>query len=95
MGVRMAPKNDSSAGATPAPVPDGSSAPPPLRTVHLPEEIVQALERRMQGSSFESVDVLIAFILGRLVDHTRGDTAFTEEDERLLRDRLRSMGYID
>jgi hypothetical protein len=75
--------------------PAGSAASGPTRTVRLPEEVVQALERRMKGSSFESVDALIAFILGRLVDHAPGETAFSEEDERLLRDRLRSLGYID
>ncbi len=66
-----------------------------VRTVRLPEEVVRALEVRMKGSSFESVDQLIAFILGRLVDHAPGETAFSEEDERLLKDRLRSLGYID
>jgi hypothetical protein len=66
-----------------------------IRTVRLPEEVVRALELRMKGSSFESVDVLIAFILGRLVDHAPGESAFSEEDERLLKDRLRSLGYID
>jgi hypothetical protein len=67
----------------------------PMRTVRLPEEVVRALEQRMRGSSFESVDLLIAFILSRLVDHTSGGGAFTEEDERMLKDRLRSLGYID
>jgi hypothetical protein len=70
-------------------------APPGTRTVRLPEELVRALEERMRGSAFESVDALIAFILGRLVDLAPGDTAFSEEDERLLKDRLRSLGYID
>ena len=84
------PVRNSKTSTTPAPSGGGS-----LRTVHLPEEVVRALEQRMKGSSFESVDVLIAFILGRLVDHAPGDAVFTEEDERLLKDRLRSLGYID
>ncbi len=69
--------------------------PSPGRTVHLPEEVVRALEARMKGSSFHSVDELIAYILGRLVDHPAGDAVFSEEDERELKDRLRSLGYID
>jgi hypothetical protein len=66
-----------------------------IRTVHLPEEVVRALEVRMKGSSFDSVEALIAYILGRLVDHPSGETVFSEEDERLLKERLRSLGYID
>ncbi|MGA8275246.1 MAG: hypothetical protein WB789_05315 [Thermoplasmata archaeon] len=91
----MAPGEDSSVRGTGSPAKAGSPAPGTVRTVRLPEEVVRALEIRMKGSSFESVDMLIAFILGRLVDHAPGDTAFSEEDERLLKDRLRSLGYID
>jgi hypothetical protein len=66
----------------------------PARTIRLPEDLVRALEKRMQGSSFESVDAFVAFILGRLLDGP-GEGGFSAEDERLLRERLRSLGYID
>jgi hypothetical protein len=89
------PNETADARAAASTEPSGAGTHGPIRTVRLPEEVVRALEVRMKGSSFESVDVLIAFILGRLVDHAPGDTAFSEEDERLLKDRLRSLGYID
>lgn len=91
----MAPKEASDARGTRSPPVAGPSESGAVRTVRLPEEVVRALEQRMKGSSFESVDGLIAFILGRLVDHAPGEAVFSEEDERLLKDRLRSMGYID
>jgi hypothetical protein len=91
----MAPTQDPGSRGAGTPGSGATPAPGTVRTVRLPEEVVRALEVRMKGSSFESVDVLIAFILGRLVDHAPGDTAFSEEDERLLKDRLRSLGYID
>ena len=68
--------------------------PPPVRAVQLPEELVQALEERVRGTSFESVDEFIAFVLARLLEQP-GTSGFTEEEERCLRDRLRSLGYID
>jgi len=64
------------------------------RRVVVPEEIVRGLEERMKGSSFESVDAFIAFILARILENP-GTGAFSEEDERLLKERLRSLGYID
>ena len=67
---------------------------PPTRTIQLPEEIVRAIEERMRGSSFESPDAFIAFVLGRLLDQ-HGEGAFSAEDERVLKERLRSLGYID
>ncbi len=69
-------------------------APGDERTVRLPEEIARALEDRMRGSSFASLDEFVSFILGRLLDRP-GEGGFSPEDERVLRDRLRSLGYID
>jgi len=67
---------------------------PATRTIQVPEEVVQGLERRIEGSSFESVDAFVAFVLARLLERP-GEVGFSEEDERVLRDRLRSLGYID
>jgi len=66
----------------------------PMRTLQLPEELVAALEERFRGTSFESVDAFIAFVLARLLDEP-GTTGFSEEQERSLKERLRSLGYID
>ena len=68
--------------------------PPPVRAVQLPEDLVHALEERVRGTSFETVDEFIAFVLARLLDQPP-TTGFTEEEERSLRERLRSLGYID
>ena len=68
--------------------------PPPVRAVQLPVDLVHALEERVRGTSFETVDEFIAFVLARLLDQP-ATTGFTEEEERSLRERLRSLGYID
>jgi Arc/MetJ-type ribon-helix-helix transcriptional regulator len=72
-----------------------STAPPQrLRDVRLPADLVVALEARMRGTSFASVDEFVAFVLARLLERPeRG--GFSEEEERSLRERLRSLGYID
>ena len=64
------------------------------RAVELPEELVRAIEERIRGSAFDSPDAFVAFVLSRLLERP-GDPAFSEEDERTLKDRLRSLGYID
>jgi len=76
---------------TPATDPPSAGA---MRSVKLPAEIVAALEERCRGTSFESVDAFIAFVLSRLLEEP-GTTGFTEEEERTLKERLRSLGYID
>jgi Arc/MetJ-type ribon-helix-helix transcriptional regulator len=67
---------------------------PTTREIHLPEEVARDVEKRIQGSSFGSVDAFVTFVLARLLEQS-GETAFSEEDERVLKERLRSLGYID
>jgi len=64
------------------------------RVVRLPEEIALAVEERIRGSSFVSVDAFVSFVLARLLEQS-GETVFSEEDEKALKERLRSLGYID
>jgi len=71
-----------------------SPAPPAVRNVQIPEEVARRLEARLEGSAFGSVDAFVAFVLGRLLEENSGP-GFSEEDERALKDRLRSLGYID
>ena len=71
------------------PVPDR-----PSTAVRLPDELVRAIEARIQHSSFDSVDAFVTFVLARLLEEPDA-SAFSEEDERRLKERLRSLGYID
>lgn len=64
------------------------------RPLRIPEEVAERLERRMRGSSFPDLDAYVAFILARLLDEPSNEP-FSESDERRLRERLRSLGYID
>lgn len=74
-------------------VPMGSPS-APKRAIHLSEEVALGLEARRKGSSFPDLDAYVEFVLARLLDHPSNEP-FSEEDERRLRERLRSLGYID
>lgn len=72
-----------------------SSAPSTAtRTVKIPEDVARQLERKLAQTSFASLDDFISFVLARLAESPSA-TPFSEEEERQLRDRLRSLGYID
>ncbi|MGA8302092.1 MAG: CopG family transcriptional regulator [Thermoplasmata archaeon] len=64
------------------------------RVVRLPEEVARDVEERIAGSSFGSVDAFVTFVLARLLERP-AETPFSEEDEKALKERLRSLGYID
>ena len=64
------------------------------RSVVIPEEVAKGLEARMKHSSFRSLDEFVAYVLARLADSPSAEP-FSEEEERQVRERLRSLGYID
>jgi Arc/MetJ-type ribon-helix-helix transcriptional regulator len=64
------------------------------RTVKIPEEIARLLERKLAQTSFASLDDFVSFVLARLAE-SPSEAPFSEDEERQLRERLRSLGYID
>jgi Arc/MetJ-type ribon-helix-helix transcriptional regulator len=64
------------------------------RTIRLPEDVAHAIEERIRGTGFASVDAFVAFVLARLLESPSSEP-FSEQDERKLKERLRSLGYID
>ncbi|HTW56183.1 MAG TPA: CopG family transcriptional regulator [Thermoplasmata archaeon] len=71
-----------------------ADAPTGTRTIQLPEETVRAIEARIRGTGFASPDAFVEFLLARLLEEP-SDGGLSEDDEKRLRDRLRSLGYID
>jgi hypothetical protein len=69
--------------------------PAPERLLRIPEETAAGLERRIAGSGFGTVDAFAAFVLARLLEDGGAETPFSQEDERRIREKLRSLGYID
>ena len=67
---------------------------PANRVVTIPETVARAIEERIRGTGFASVDAFVEFVLAKLVEEP-GEIPFSEEDERRLKERLRSLGYID
>jgi hypothetical protein len=85
---RSSTRRAESGGAPPAPATDAG------RAVSIPEEVARDIEERIRGSGFASVDAFVGYVLARLLEST-SEVPFSEEDERRLRERLRSLGYID
>jgi hypothetical protein len=67
---------------------------PASRTIRIPEETARQIAARIEGSGFTTVDAFVEYVLAKLLDQP-SEVPFSEEDERRLRERLRSLGYID
>jgi hypothetical protein len=62
-----------------------------MRQLHLPAELCDVAEKKF-GLTFASLEELLVFLLSDLV---RDDASrFDQEEERLIENRLRDLGYL-
>lgn len=77
-----------------------------ITTVSIPAVLAEKLKKRMEGTGFSSLSSYITYILRQVVSSIEMDEqkkgaenkekeAFTEEDEKRVKDRLRALGYIE
>ena len=68
-----------------------------LLNIQIPEHQEKKIKKRIGGTGFNSVSAYITYVLEEIMsdmDEDKDDT-FTEEDEEKVKERLRSLGYLD
>lgn len=66
------------------------------KAVFLPVELYSKIEERVNATDFGSVDAYVKFILEEVLKE--GETeegAFSKEDEKEVKKRLKTLGYLD
>lgn len=70
--------------------------------VDITEEIAKKLQKRVDSTDeFGSVQAYVEYILKQVVERLENESkeddtpAYSEEDEEKVKDRLRSLGYLD
>ena len=65
--------------------------------IHLPSDLRNELERRIEGTDFDSVEAYATFVLRAVVEDAEdaGDAAPDDDaDHDELEDRLEDLGYL-
>ena len=60
--------------------------------VMIPRELYQKIEEKITGTSFTSVE---EYVMLKLENEFPDETEYTEEEEQIIRERLRRLGYIE
>jgi len=65
-------------------------------TIKIPRELYQKLSQMIEGSGFSSVTEFIVFVMRSLASsgEIKGKDKLTEEEVRVVRERLRRLGYL-
>lgn len=60
--------------------------------VKIPKELYEKIKGKISGTSFASVE---AYIVSKLENEFPAEPVYTKEEEDLIRERLRRLGYIE
>ena len=60
-------------------------------SIMIPRELYEKIEKQISGTSFSSVE---EYIVGMLDNEFHTEPVYTKEEEELIRERLRKLGYI-
>jgi hypothetical protein len=61
-------------------------------SILIPSDLYKKIEEKIAGTSFSSVD---EYIIGKLKNEFPTEPVYTKEEEELIRERLRRLGYIE
>jgi hypothetical protein len=61
-------------------------------SVDIPQELYKKIQEKITGTSFVSVE---AYIISKLENEFPTEPVYTKEEEDLIRERLRRLGYIE
>jgi len=60
--------------------------------VMIPRELHDKIKEKIAGTSFTSVE---EYVVLKLENEFPDETEYTEEEEQIIRERLRRLGYIE
>ncbi len=72
-----------------SPMVDGESG---KVTIRVPKDLYEKIEEKISGTSFSSVE---EYVVSKLESEFPTEPVYTKEEEKLIRERLRKLGYIE
>ena len=66
-------------------------------TISIPTPLAEKIKRRIKGTGFTSLSSYVTYVLREVISgvEEESDEAFSKDDEKRVKDRLRSLGYLD
>ena len=58
----------------------------------IPQDLYEKIEEKISGTSFSSVE---EYVVSKLESEFPTEPVYTKEEEELIRERLRKLGYIE
>jgi len=69
-----------------------------FNTISLPTQLVDKIKEKINGTGMHSPSAYVTFVLRQLLSEPskkEDNKGFTEREEKAIRARLKSLGYLD
>jgi len=71
-----------------------------ITTVSLPKPLVNKIKKRIAGTGFNSVSRYVTYVLRQVMSNIEKPAeeqreAFSKSDEKIVKDRLKALGYFE
>ena len=69
-----------------------------ITTISIPKPLAEKIKERCEGTGFNSVSSYVTYVLRQVlsnVEKKEKKEAFSKEDEEMVKERLKSLGYVD
>lgn len=64
-------------------------------TVTIPGALFRRIEERIKGTGFPSVNAYVAYVLREVLSDEDEPEGMSPEDDELVKQRLRALGYLE
>lgn len=65
-------------------------------TISIPMPLANKIKKRIKGTGFTSLSSYVTYVLREVISSDEGkDEAFSKNDEKRVKNKLRSLGYLD
>jgi len=66
-------------------------------TISIPTPLANKIKKRIDGTGFTSLSSYVTYVLREVISGVEEETqeAFSKEDEKRVKTRLRALGYLD
>jgi hypothetical protein len=61
-------------------------------TIKIPHDLYKKIEEKIEGTSFTSVE---DYVVRKMENEFPAEPVYSKEEEELIRERLRRLGYIE
>jgi Arc/MetJ-type ribon-helix-helix transcriptional regulator len=66
-------------------------------TISIPTPLAEKIKKRIKGTGFTSLSSYVTYVLREVISgvEEESEEAFSKDDEKRVKDRLKSLGYLD